>query len=45
MADLLIAQTLQWAQRFEFDVPADLQAYKDNLYQRPACKQALARVS
>lgn len=44
MADILISQTLQWAQRFEFDVQADLLAYKDNLYQRPACQRALERV-
>ncbi len=44
MADLLIAQTLQWAQRFEFEVPVDLRNYKDNLYQRPACQRALERV-
>ena len=45
MADLLIAQTLQWAQRFDFSVPTDLLNYKDNLYQRPACEKALKRVS
>ncbi len=45
MADLLIAQTLQWAHRFDFSVPTDLLNYKDNLYQRPACERALARVT
>ena len=45
MADLLIAQTLQWAQRFDFSVPTELLNYKDNLYQRSACQKALKRVS
>jgi len=45
MADILIAQTLNWAQRFKFNVPADLLSYKDNLYQRTACQMALQRVS
>jgi len=45
MADVLIAQTLQWAQRFDFALPTDLKSYKDNLYQRPACQRALERVT
>lgn len=44
-ADILIAQTLRWAQRFEFEVPTALAAYRDALYQRPACQRALAVVS
>jgi glutathione S-transferase len=41
MADILVAQTLNWAQRFKFDVSADLLNYKGNLYQRDACQKAL----
>jgi glutathione S-transferase len=44
MADILVAQTLNWAQRSKFSVPEDLRNYKENLYQRPACQRALERV-
>jgi len=45
MADILVAQTLNWAQRVKFNVPEDLLSYKDNLYQRTACQNALQRVN
>lgn len=37
MADILIAYTLQWAQRSKFDIPDNLVTYCENLYQRSAC--------
>ncbi|MFK7864345.1 MAG: glutathione S-transferase family protein [Pseudohongiellaceae bacterium] len=45
LVDILLAQTLNWAQRFEFEVPDELIAYKDHHYQRPAAQRAIARVS
>jgi glutathione S-transferase len=41
MADVLLAQTLSWADRFEFSVPKKLLAYKNRMYARPACVNAL----
>ncbi|MFM1895288.1 MAG: hypothetical protein RLZZ385_362 [Pseudomonadota bacterium] len=43
--DILLAQTLNWAERFKFQVPAPCLAYRDRHYQRPACQRALARVT
>lgn len=45
LVDILLSQTLNWAIRFEFDVPEKLLNYKDNHYQRPAMQRALALVS
>lgn len=45
LVDILLAQTLNWAVRFEFDVPAQLVAYKDNHYSRPAVERAMAVIS
>lgn len=45
LIDILLAQTLNWAIRFEFEVPAHLVSYKDKHYQRPALQRALARVT
>ncbi|WP_062261248.1 glutathione S-transferase family protein [Endozoicomonas arenosclerae] len=42
-ADILLAQTLNWADRFEFDVPKQYLEYRDRLYQRPACQRAIAK--
>lgn len=44
MADILIAQTINWATRFEFDVPDKLLSYRDTHFNRPAAKRALARI-
>lgn len=45
LVDILLAQTLNWAQRFDFEVPINLLEYKDRLYQRPAMQRALNQVS
>ena len=37
MVDILIAQTLNWAQAFKFEVLPGLLDYKNRLYSRPAC--------
>jgi glutathione S-transferase len=44
MADVLLAQTLNWAERFKFNVPENLLTYKNKMYARPACVRALKRV-
>ena len=44
-ADILLAQTISWAERFEFELPQKLIDYRDRLYQRPACQRALAKAS
>jgi glutathione S-transferase len=41
MADILLAQTLNWAERFKFTLPENLLAYKNRMYARPACVRAL----
>jgi glutathione S-transferase len=41
MADVLLAQTLNWAVRFEMDVDDGLKSYRDRLFERPACVTAL----
>tara|TARA_R110002072_G_scaffold5527_10_gene35428 strand:+ start:172 stop:717 length:546 start_codon:yes stop_codon:yes gene_type:complete len=40
LADVLLAQTLNWAVRFEMPVDQNLLAYRDRLYGRSACQQA-----
>ena len=45
MADVLLSQTLNWAQRFEMDVAPELLAYKDRHYERPACVASLEKVA
>lgn len=44
MADVLLAQTLNWAQRFEMPLPQDLVAYRDRMYARNACQRAIAQL-
>ena len=44
MADVLLAQTLSWAESFKFEVPEDLLAYKNRMYARPACLRALKKL-
>ena len=45
MADILLAHTLAWAENFKFDVHPGLKKYKDQLYARPACRAALAKLA
>lgn len=44
-ADILVAQTFNWADRFGFDLPVDYLNYRDEMYNRPAAKQASAKFS
>jgi len=44
-ADILLAHTINWADRFKFDVDADLLAYRDSHYQRPAALKAVDIIS
>jgi glutathione S-transferase len=41
MSDILLAHTLAWAENFEFKVPERLIDYKNRMYQRQACKDAI----
>jgi glutathione S-transferase len=45
LVDILLAQTLNWAIRFDFHVPENLVAYKDHHYQRRAMQRALAVIA
>lgn len=45
LADILLAQTLNWAQRFEMNVDENLLDYRDRMYARPACVKALEMVT
>lgn len=44
MADVLLAQTLNWALRFEMAVADELITYRDRHYERAACLASLATV-
>ncbi len=44
-ADILLAHTLNWADRFKFAVDPELLEYRDYHYQRPAAQKAVAIVS
>jgi len=44
-ADILVAHTINWAERFDFQVDPELLAYRDAHFQRPAARKALAIVS
>jgi len=44
-ADIAVAHTINWADRFKFQVDAELLAYRDVHYQRAAAQKALAIVS
>lgn len=41
IADILLAQTFNWAIRFEFDLPQKYVELRDRHYARPAAKRAL----
>jgi len=44
-ADILLAHTINWAERFKFAVDPELLAYRNFHYQRPAAQKAIAIVS
>ena len=44
LVDILLAQTFNWAIRFEFEVPDRYRALRDRHYARPAAQRALAIV-
>jgi glutathione S-transferase len=44
MSDVLLAHTLTWAESFEFDVPKELLAYKNRMFEREACIRALNKL-
>lgn len=44
-ADILVAQTFNWAERFDFDVPAEYLEFRDKMYSRKAAVNAIARFS
>ena len=43
MADVLLTQTLNWAERFEFDIDESLIEYKERMMQRQAYNSAMKR--
>lgn len=44
-ADILVAQTFNWADRFGFELPVEYLAFRDNMYTRNAAQSATARFS
>lgn len=44
MADVLLAHTINWAERFQMTVDPELLAYRDHHYGRAACVASLAAV-
>ncbi len=44
-ADILVAQTFNWAERFGFEVPGEYLAYRDRMYAREAAVSAVATFS
>jgi glutathione S-transferase len=44
LADILLAQTINWAARFEMTVDKNLLAYRDRMYSRLHCVRSLALV-
>ena len=44
-ADILVAQTFNWAERFGFDVPAEYLTYRDNMFAREAAVNSIAKYS
>lgn len=40
-ADIMVAQTLSWAERFGYEIPAPWTTYKDRMQGRPAFTRAL----
>lgn len=44
LVDVVLAQTVNWAKRFEMPVEEALLNYRDRLYMRPACVKALKMI-
>ncbi len=44
LADVLLGQTANWAERFGMDVNEDFLAYRNRMYEREACQTALKMV-
>ena len=44
MADVLVAHTVHWADRFKFDVPKKHLEYRDQMFSRDAAKRALSQI-
>ena len=44
MADVLLAHTFNWAERFKMSIKPNFLAYRDRMYARPACQQSLRQV-
>ncbi len=42
-ADILLAQTFNWADRFKFDLPQEYLGYRDSMYARDAAVRALSK--
>jgi len=45
LVDILLAQTFNWALRFEFEVPDRYVTLRDRHYARPAAQRALERIA
>ena len=45
LVDILLAQTFNWAIRFEFDVPEKYIELRNRHYERPAAKRAMAVIT
>ncbi len=43
-ADILLAQTINWADRFNFELANSMLSYRDAMYARPASSRALNRI-
>ena len=41
MADVMLAHTLTWAESFKFDVPEKFLTYRNKMYYRKGCKNAV----
>ncbi len=45
MVDVLLAHTLSWAESFKYELLPELKAYKERMYERPACQRAVKKVT
>jgi glutathione S-transferase len=44
LADVLLAHTLNWAERFKMNLEPAFLDYRDRMYARPACQQSLRQI-
>ncbi len=44
-ADIMLAQTISWAERFKFKIPSQYLAYRDRMFARDAALKALSIVA